>query len=273
MGQGAAQLLGSGGMNRFKGRFAIVTGGASGIGAAITERLVAEGGEVLVADINADAVQRLPDLFGAAVHGFHTDVTSETDMERLFEHARERFGTLDAVFNVAGGSRPGLITECDFAAWDFNFRLNLHSAFLGTKLAAKQFIIDEKPGSIVNVASVNGHFPAHFHVAYSAAKAGVIMLTKGAALELGEKGIRVNSVSPGLVSTPLTGGLMDTPGVMEAFLERIPTNRPAEPSEIAGAALYLASSEAAYINGTDLIVDGAWTTTVYPDLRAQLSKA
>lgn len=260
-------------MNRFSGQFAIVTGGASGIGAAITSRLAAEGAEVLVADINAEAIERLPEVFGPSVHGLRTDVTSETDMELLFAHALERFGTLDAVFNVAGGSRSGLIVESDLATWDFNFRLNLHSAFLGTKLAAKQFIADNKPGAIVNIASVNGHFPAHFHVAYSAAKAGVIMLTKGAALELGERGIRVNSVSPGLVATPLTGGLMDTPGVMDAFLERIPTSRPAEPEEIAGAALYLASAEAAYINGTDLIVDGAWTTTVYPDLRAQLSKS
>lgn len=259
-------------MKRFSGQFAIVTGGASGIGAAITRGLVAEGAKVLVADINADAVDSVQETFGTSVQGLRTDVTNETDMERLFSRAREEFGTLDAVFNVAGGSRPGLIVTSDLETWDFNFRVNLHSAFLGTKLAAKQFIADNKPGAIVNIASVNAHFPAHFHVAYSAAKAGLIMLTKGAALELGESGIRINSVSPGLVATPLTGGLTDTPGVMDAFLERIPTNRLAEPEEIAGVAMFLASPEAAYINGTDILVDGAWTTTVYPDLRAHLSK-
>lgn len=260
-------------MNRFSGQSALVTGGASGIGAAITRLLIAEGAEVLVADINPNAIDRVPETFGVSAHGLRTDVTSETEMERLFEHAKERFGSLDAVFNVAGGSRPGLIVDIDYETWESNFRINLHSAFLGTKLAAKQFLADNKPGTIVNIASVNAHFPAHFHVGYSAAKAGVVMLTKGAAQELGERGIRVNSVSPGLVATPLTGGLMDTPGVMDAFLERIPTKRLAEPEEIAGVALYLASPEAGYINGADILVDGAWTTTVYPDLRPHLSKS
>ena len=93
------------------------------------------------------------------------------------------------------------------------------------------------------------------------------MLTKNAALELGEQGIRVNAISPGLVATPLTGGLLAAPGVMESYLERIPAKRPADPDEIAGVALFLASKDASYVNGENIVVDGAWATTGYPDLR------
>ena len=260
-------------MNRFQGQSAIVTGGVSGIGAAITRRLVDEGAQVFVADINAEAIEAVPESFGPNVHGLLTDVTSENDMERLFTVAEERFGTLDAVFNVAGGSRSSQIVDTDLDTWDFNIRLNLHSAFLGTKLAAKHFIAAGKGGAIVNIASMNAEVPAHFGAGYSAAKAGVLMLTRGAALELGESGIRVNAVSPGLVATPLTGGLMNIPGVMDAFFERIPAKRSAEPDEIAGVALFLASSDASYINGSNILVDGAWTTTVYPDLRPFFAQA
>ncbi|MDQ1205995.1 MULTISPECIES: SDR family NAD(P)-dependent oxidoreductase [unclassified Microbacterium] len=107
----------------------------------------------------------------------------------------------------------------------------------------------------------------HFGAGYSAAKAGVVMLTKNAALELAGDGIRVNAVSPGLVATPLTGGLMSMPGVPEAYMARIPAGRPAEPEEIAGVALFLASDDASYVNGENVVVDGAWQTSGYPDLR------
>ena len=254
-------------MTGFENSVAVVTGGVSGIGAAITQRLVDRGAKVFVADINADAVASAPETFGANVAGLRTDVTNEADMEALFAGAVERFGTIDAVFNVAGGSKPGAVIDMDLATWDFNIRLNLYGAFLGTKLGARQFLAEGKPGSIVNIASLNSQVPMHFGAGYSAAKAGVVMLTKNAALELGEKGIRVNAVSPGLVATPLTGGLLAVDGVMDAYLDRIPAKRPADPDEIAGVALFLASQDASYVNGENIIVDGAWATTGYPDLR------
>lgn len=260
-------------MTRFEGQVAIVTGGVSGIGAAITRRLVEEGGKIFVADINADAIAAASATFGPNVEGLRTDVTSEPEMEALVAAAVSRFGTLDAIFNVAGGSKPGKLVESDLASWNFNIALNLTSAFLGTKLAAKQFIAEGKPGAIVNIASMNAEVPSHFGGAYSSAKAGVLMLTRTAALELADHGIRTNAVSPGLVATPLTGGLMSMPGVMDAFLERIPARRAAKPEEIASAALFLASSDASYINGENIHVDGAWTTTVYPDLRPFFAKA
>ncbi|MBL3699569.1 SDR family NAD(P)-dependent oxidoreductase [Leucobacter luti] len=258
-------------MARFSGKVAIVTGGVSGIGAAITRRLVDEGARVFLADINAAAVTAMSAELGAAVDGRATDITNEADMTALFEAATAAFGGIDIVFNVAGGSRPGAIVDMDLAAWDWNTRLNLYGAFLGTKLGAQHFLAAQKPGSIVNIASLNSQVPMHGGAGYSTAKAGVVMLTRNAALELAGAGIRVNAVSPGLVSTPLTGGLTQLPGVLDAYLERIPAGRPAEPEEIAGVALFLGSDDASYVNGENILVDGAWNTTGYPDLRAALA--
>ncbi|MCK2021683.1 SDR family oxidoreductase [Microbacterium sp. kSW2-24] len=254
-------------MSGFENSVAVVTGGVSGIGAAITRRLVDRGAKVFVADINADAVAAATETFGENVAGLRTDVTDEQSMEALFAAAVERFGRIDAVYNVAGGSKPGRVIDMDLATWDFNIKLNLYGAFLGTKLGAKQFLAQGGTGSIVNIASLNSQVPMHSGAGYSTAKAGVVMLTKNAALELAEQGIRVNAISPGLVATPLTGGLLAVSGVMDTYLDRIPAKRAADPDEIAGVALFLASADASYVNGENIVVDGAWATTGYPDLR------
>ncbi|WP_194763956.1 SDR family NAD(P)-dependent oxidoreductase [Microbacterium sp. UFMG61] len=258
-------------MTAFENTVAVVTGGVSGIGAAITRRLIDRGAKVAVADIDSEAVSAAATTFGENVVGVRTDVTDEASMEELFAAAIERFGSFDVVYNVAGGSKPARVVDMDLATWDFNIKLNLYGAFLGTKLGAQHFLAVEKQGAIVNIASLNSQVPMHFGSGYSTAKAGVVMLTKNAALELGGYGIRVNAVSPGLVATPLTGGLLATPGVMDTYLDRIPAGRAADPDEIAGVALFLASPDASYVNGENIVVDGAWATTGYPDLRPFMS--
>lgn len=252
---------------RFTGRVAIVTGGVSGIGAKITERLVAEGAKVVAVDINKQLVDAASDTFGSGVVGHVADVTDEAQFAAVVERAVTEFGTLDAVFNVAGGARSGSLLDISFEDWDFTVRLNLYSAFLGTRLGARQFLAEGKRGTIVNIASLNSQVPMFLGVGYTASKAGVAMLGQQAALELGEKGIRVNTVSPGLVATPLTAGLLEVPGVEDAYMERIPLQRAAQPEEIAAAALFLASDDASYITGQNLVVDAGWSTTGYPDLR------
>lgn len=251
---------------RFADKVAIVTGGVSGIGAEITRRLVAEGARVVAVDINRDLVAAASREFGDSVVGQLADVTDEAAFAGVLDRAVAEFGTLDVLFNVAGGSKTAPLISMSYADWDFTVRLNLYSTFLGTQLAARQFIADGKPGSIVNVASLNSFVPLKFGAGYSASKAGAVMLTKQAALELAEHGIRVNAVSPGLVDTPLTAGMAQAPGVLDAFLARIPMGRAAQPQEIATAALFLASDDASYISGDNLVIDGGWATTGYPDL-------
>lgn len=257
--------------NRFENKVAVVTGGASGIGAKVAERFVAEGGKAVIADINAELIGEVSGTLGTNARGIQTDVTNENQFQAAIDLAVSEFGTLDAVFNVAGGSRSGTLLDISFEDWDFTVRLNLYSAFLGTRLAARQFIAENKPGAIVNVASLNSIVPMHFGVGYTASKAGAEMLSRQAALELTDRGIRINTVSPGLVETPLTNQLTSVPAILQSYMERIPIGRMAQPEEIAAAVLFLASDDASYISGNNLVVDGAWNTTGYPDLRPFLA--
>jgi len=251
--------------SRFEGRTAVVTGAASGIGRAIARRVVAEGGSVIAGDVDEDGLRSLRDELGGAVEVLRCDVTDEGAVVGLIERSADR--GLDAMFNVAGGNRPGLITDMTEADWDFTVSLCLKSVFFGVKHAARQMTAAGTGGAIVNIASLNSRVPMVFGAAYSAAKAGVVSLTQSAAIELGDRGIRVSAVSPGLTATPLIGPMMSIPGADEAFMQQIPMGRPAQPDEIAGAALFLASDDAAYITGVNLFVDGGWEHTAYPDLR------
>lgn len=253
---------------RFAGRHAVVTGAASGIGRAIARRFVADGGTVTAGDIDEDGLRSLQDELGDAVAVRRSDVTSEDDVAELIALGTDR--GLDAMFNVAGGNRPGLITETAEADWDFTVALCLKSVFFGVKHAARRMSTDGTRGAIVNVASLNSRVPMVFGAAYSAAKAGVASLTQSAAIELGDVGIRVNTVSPGLTATPLIGPMMSIPGAEAAFMQQIPLRRPAQPDDIAAAAAFLAGDDAAYITGVNLFVDGGWEHTAYPDLRRMI---
>lgn len=252
---------------RFDKKVAIVTGGVSGIGAAITRQLAIEGAYVVAADINENLLESTTTTFGDTVIGRRTDVTDAADFERLVAETVDTFGTLDMIFNNAGGARAGGLLKTSLEDWEFTVRLNLHSVFLGIQFAARQFIAENKPGVIVNIASLNSIVPMHTGEAYASSKAGAVMLTKQAALELAEYGIRVNSLSPGLVATPMAQPVLDIPGVLETYLDRIPFKRAGDASEIAKAALFLASDDASYITGDNLLVDGGWSTTGFPDLR------
>lgn len=245
---------------RFAGKVAVVTGAASGIGLAIVKRLLAEGAKVVGSDI-----QPFPDL-GAGFAGIEGDVTQESAAEALVGTAVDRFGLVDAAFNVAGGSRAGYIVDLTEDDWDFTVDLCLKGVFLGMKHQGRQ-MMRQRSGSIVNIASLNAHVPMHAGSAYVAAKAGVEMLSRNGALEMAEFGIRVNAILPGLVQTPLTSRHFGNPDAMTAFEQRIPMGRPAQPEEIAAPALYLASDDATYVNGASLLVDGAWAVSGYPDMR------
>lgn len=256
----------SGNSGRFAGKVAVVAGGASGIGLAILRGLHREGASVVCADINRENLDTAASAFEERVTCTVADVTKEAEVEAMMDLAVERFGGLDCAFNVAGASRPGYLVDLSEADWDFTVDLCLKSVFLCTKHAVRR-MLGRNGGAIVNIASLNAHVPMHAGAAYASAKAGVEMLTKNAALELTPDGIRVNAVLPGLVETPLTRRHFENPAAHAAFIARIPAGRAAQPEEIAGPALFLASDEARYVSGASLLVDGAWAVTGYPDMR------
>lgn len=252
---------------RFAQQTAVVTGAASGIGRAIARRFVAEGGRVAAGDIDAAGLESLQTELGDSVATVRGDVTAEGDVEALVATCADRFGGVDVAFNVAGASRPALLVDMTEEDWDFTVDLCLKGVFFGIKHQARHMISAGTHGAIVNIASLNSRVPMFFGSAYAAAKAGVVSLGQSAALELGEHGIRVATVSPGLTDTPLVAALTTLPQVNAAFMDRIPLRRPAQPEDIAAAALFLASADGAYISGANLFVDGGWEQTAYPDLR------
>lgn len=251
---------------RFKDQIAVITGGASGIGLAITRRFVQEGGRVVANDINPERIAALAAELGDSGVAVVGDVTREEDVADLFSTALKRFGAVHASFHVAGANRHAYIARMAEADWDFTINLCLKGVMFAMKHAA-QAMLKQGHGAIVNIASLNAHVPMHAGAAYSTAKAGVEMLTKNGALELTPSGIRVNAILPGLVQTPLTKRLFDNAEIHAAFIERIPQGRAAQPEEIAAPALFLASEDASYVSGASLLVDGAWAVSGYPDMR------
>ncbi len=251
---------------RFEGKVAVVTGGASGIGLAITRRFVAEGGRAAVADVVPERLAAVEAELGAAVVCVQAGVTREADVEAVVAEAVRRFGSVNAGFNAAGASRPAHLLDMPEADWDFTV-VCLKGVMLATKHQARRMVEQGGGGAIVNIASLNAHVPMHAGSAYVAAKAGVEMLSKSAALELAEHGIRVNAILPGLVQTPLTRRHFENQAALAAFHERIPLGRAAQPEEIAAPSLFLASDDASYVSGASLLVDGAWAVSGYPDMR------
>ncbi|MBB5633528.1 NAD(P)-dependent dehydrogenase (short-subunit alcohol dehydrogenase family) [Cryobacterium mesophilum] len=241
---------------RFAGKVAIVTGSGSGIGAAVTRRLIAEGASVVGADLNpGDGSEYYVPVV--------TNVTVEADLEAAVATAVSSFGGLDLAFNIAGAAKGAPIVDHSESDWDFTVDLVLKGIFLSTKHEARAM---KSGGAIVNVSSLNAHVPMFGGSAYASAKAGVEMFSKNAALELGRSGIRVNAILPGLVSTPLTSAFSENEALAADFNSKIVLGRPADPDELAGPILYLASEDAGYITGTSLVVDGGWEITGYPDL-------
>ncbi|MFD1849721.1 SDR family NAD(P)-dependent oxidoreductase [Oceanobacillus bengalensis] len=252
-------------MSNESGKVAIVTGGASGIGYAIVQRLLKADVKVAVADLNLDKLKDMEEKHKGNLIGCVTNVTKEADIQNLVQKTVETFGGLDYAFNVAGASKSGAIVDQSEEDWDFTVDLCLKGVFLSVKHEAK-YMKEHGGGAIVNVASLNAHVPMFYGAAYSSAKAGVEMLTKNAALELSQHNIRVNAILPGLVSTPLTSGLTQVEAINDAYMERIPMRRAGDPDEMAGPAMFLVSDDATYVNGASLVVDGAWAVTGYPDL-------
>lgn len=253
-------------MDRLRGRVAVVTGGASGIGLEIARRFVQEGARVALGDVNeallADAAQELGDACVTVV----ADVRREEDVERLVAAAVERHGRLDIGVNCAGLGALSPLVEQTLEEWETVVDICLTGVFLATKHEARAMVAGEDGGAIVNIASINARQPAEGMSAYCSAKAAVEMFTRVAAMELGPLGIRVTGIGPGLVDTPLTAYQREAPAFRQAYLETIPMGRVGTTADVAAAAVLLVSDEASWISGDTLFVDGAEMTRSYPRL-------
>ena len=240
------------------GRVALVTGGGRGIGAAIAERFAEAGASVGVHyRTSAEGAQAVVEEIrqrGRTAEALAADLTDGTETELLFAQVVARFERLDVLVNNAGIYPVSALTEMAEDEWDAVIDANLKSVHLCTQAAARLFGDQGGGGVIVNIASVEGQSPAPLHSHYTSAKAGVLMHTRAAALELGASGVRVNAVSPGLIHAP---GIEEAwPDGVERWLAAAPLGRMGRPVEVADACLFLASDAARWITGANLTVDG-----------------
>jgi NAD(P)-dependent dehydrogenase (short-subunit alcohol dehydrogenase family) len=255
-------------MGRLEEKVAIITGGASGIGAATVRLFAKEGARVVIGDMQDDKGAKLAAELGASATYRHANVSQESDVKALVDDAVKRFGRLDCIFNNAGAvGVAGPIEETSVEGFDATMGVLLRGVFLGMKHAAP-VMKQQKSGSIISTSSVAGLRAGMGPHTYSAAKAAVIHLTRTVAMELGESGVRVNCICPGGIATPIFGrafGLDDEGADRVARMMRVPLaqmqpiRRAGLPDDIAHAALWLASDDSSFVNGHALVVDGGLT--------------
>ncbi|OZC63599.1 3-oxoacyl-ACP reductase [Rhodococcus sp. 15-725-2-2b] len=237
-----------------QGRAAIITGGAQGIGRAIAERLVAEGAAVVIADLDPSRTSEAAIALGGKTIGVPCDVTSADDIAYVVKRCAEEFGTLDVMVNNAGITRDASMRKMTPADFDAVVSVHLKGSWLGTRAASGAMREHGTGGSIINVSSISGKVGNVGQTNYSAAKAGIVGLTKAAAKEVAHAGVRVNAIAPGMIRTPMT--LAMRAEIFDEQERQIPLGRVGEPDEIAKVAAFLASDLASYITGTVVEVSG-----------------
>jgi NAD(P)-dependent dehydrogenase (short-subunit alcohol dehydrogenase family) len=250
--------------NRLEGRFAAVTGAASGNGRAIAEKLLADGATLAAIDLNADA---LAGVFGDRpdVLQVQANVADEESVKAGFAQIAEAFGRLDVLVNNAGIVKFGTFEDLSRAEWDQVFAVNSTGPFLISREAYPLLKAGdgEHTRSIVNITSVEAHIvissSGHPQIHYNASKGALLQLTRALAVEAAQAGIRVNAVAPGFIETPFTAEALGKDEVRNWLLERTPLGRIGKPEDVANGVAFLASDEASWVTGTTLFVDGGWT--------------
>ncbi|NYD57169.1 NAD(P)-dependent dehydrogenase (short-subunit alcohol dehydrogenase family) [Nocardioides marinisabuli] len=242
-------------MDRFTHRVALITGGASGIGAATAQRILGEGGSVVIADVQDDAGRERVASWGDRARYIHLDVTSEDEWARAVTGTLAAFGRLDILVNNAGGGHYESIEETSLETWDQVIALSQTSVFLGTK-AASAALHASGNGSVVNISSVYGLVGGTgSSPAYHAAKGAIRLLSKNTAIAWWPAGVRVNSVHPGFIDTPLLKDHRDR------IAADTPSGRLGTAEEVANVIAFLASDEASFVTGAEYVVDGGHTAS------------
>ncbi|MEH6585838.1 MAG: SDR family NAD(P)-dependent oxidoreductase [Halioglobus sp.] len=246
-------------MSRLDNKVALITGAASGIGLACAQRYAAEGAVVVGTDIQprtdwSALVGGNPDN---ALH--QVDVTDGGAQKAIAESVITKFGRIDILVTAAGIGDGGPVNMLEEAAWDRVIDINLKGTFLSVKAVIEQ-MMQQRSGSIITIASVEGINGTEGGSAYNASKGGVVLLSKNIAIDYGRMGIRCNAICPGFIETPMLEGVMDAMPEFRADIgKQVKLGRFGRPEEIAGAALFLASDDASYVTGQALIVDGGYT--------------
>ena len=252
---------------KLEGKVAIVTGSSQGIGSGIALKFAEEGANVVVNyrknDGRAQTVADKIRSSGRQALVIKADASKSTDVNGLVQKTLDRFGKIDIIVNNAGIFIGGEIADLKEEIWDQVMAVNLKGVFLCCQAVGKYMINNKVRGSIINIASISGRLPELNGNAYSPSKAGVISLSALLAVEWAKYGIRVNSLSPGPVMTPLQQKIYSTPALLAARNRGIPMNRHGQPEEIGKAAIFLASDDASYITGENLAVDGGSLASMY----------
>ncbi len=245
-----------------EGKTAIVTGGAHGLGRAIALRLADDGADVMVADLlggDAESVADEVRALGRSAASFEVDVSDAGAVGAMVMATVEAFGSIDILINDAGVSGESALLEMEESFWDRIMAVNLKGNFLCSQAVARQMVAQGEGGRIVNITSTAGANARPGASAYASSKAGIIQFTKVLALELGSEGITVNAVGPGMTLTGSEVKPAPSDDYQKAFVGQVPMGRPGAPADIAAAVAFLASGDAAYINGQVIFVDGGYS--------------